>query len=204
MQPAQRRPSAVLSRRSDRIVESCETQTDRRLYSHSFLLFSASIATMSNGNGGGGGSSSSAAAESSTSVLPSAPSPDYDRFWTQASSSAAPHISSIRRRLPHFPSAPLRIQRVSQLDAELLDEELTTMLLEPLKASLAQIKSTLPDRWEPELLALLKLVLYKYSIVDRGASYGAMLQNLRYRNEWAHKGGRESQGIPSIDLTHRD
>lgn len=114
-----------------------------------------------------------------------------EHFWSQASSSSQPRISQIRRRLPHFPSAPLRIQRVSQLDAELLDAELTTMLLEPVKSSMAQIRSTLPDSLEPELLALLKLVLFKYSIWDRGASYGAMLQNLRYRNEWAHRGGRE-------------
>jgi hypothetical protein len=65
------------------------------------------------------------------------------------------------------------------------------MLLEPVKSSMAQIRSTLPDSLEPELLALLKLVLFKYSIWDRGASYGAMLQNLRYRNEWAHRGGCE-------------
>lgn len=114
-----------------------------------------------------------------------------EHFWSQASSSSQPRVSQIRRRLPHFPSAPLRIQRVSQLDAELLDAELTTMLLEPVKASMAQIRSTLPDSLEPELLALLKVVLFKYSIWDRGASYGAMLQNLRYRNEWAHRGGRE-------------
>ena len=80
---------------------------------------------------------------------------------------------------------------MSQLDAELLDAELLNMLVEPVKASLAQIRSTLPDSLEPEILALLRLVLYKYSIWDRGASYGAMLQNLRYRNEWAHRGGRE-------------
>ncbi|PWN22836.1 hypothetical protein BCV69DRAFT_245708 [Microstroma glucosiphilum] len=115
-----------------------------------------------------------------------------EHFWSQASSSSQPRISQIRRRLPHFPSAPLRIQRVSQLDAELLDAELTTMLLEPVKASMAQIRSTLPDSLEPELLALLKVVLFKYSIWDRGASYGAMLQNLRYRNEWAHRGGLQS------------
>ncbi|PWN29762.1 hypothetical protein BDZ90DRAFT_249657 [Jaminaea rosea] len=115
-----------------------------------------------------------------------------DHFWSQAASDAHPRISQIRRRLPHFPSAPLRIQRVSQLDAELLDEELLTLLFEPVKTSLAQIKNTLPDRIEPELLALLKLVLFKYSVWDNGASYGAMLQNLRYRNEWAHRGGLQS------------
>lgn len=136
----------------------------------------------------GGSSSSSAVAGPSSHPMTN----EYDQLWNQASSSANPRISALRRRLPRFPSAPLRIQRVSQLDAELLDEEVTSMLLEPIRSSLSQIKSTLPDQWEPELLALLKLILFKYSIWDRGASYGAMLQNLKYRNEWAHKNGLQS------------
>ncbi|CAO1619986.1 unnamed protein product [Parajaminaea phylloscopi] len=113
-------------------------------------------------------------------------------FWTQAAAEAEPAVGQIRRRLPHFPSAPLRIQRVSQLDAEVLDDELLSLLVQPLKTSLAQIRSTLPDRIEPELYAVLKLILFKYSIWDHGATYGAMLQNLRYRNEWAHRGGLQS------------
>ncbi|CAO1616031.1 unnamed protein product [Sympodiomycopsis kandeliae] len=141
-------------------------------------------------NHGGSGPSPSLSAVAGPSSHPM--SSQYDQLWSQASSAANPRISAIRRRLPRFPSAPLRIQRVSQLDAELLDEEVTSMLLEPIKSSLSQIKSTLPDQWEPELLALLKLVLFKYSIWDRGASYGAMLQNLKYRNEWAHKHGLQS------------
>ncbi|MCO5554340.1 hypothetical protein L7F22_007869 [Adiantum nelumboides] len=117
---------------------------------------------------------------------------EYEPFWQAASNAAQPALSSIRRRLPHFSSPPLRIQRVSQLDAELLDTELTTMLLEPLKAALRNIRVTLPTTLEPELLLVLRLALYKFSIFDRGATYGAMLQNLRYRNEWAHRGGLQS------------
>ncbi|MCO5565670.1 hypothetical protein L7F22_019344 [Adiantum nelumboides] len=116
----------------------------------------------------------------------------YERFWQAANERAEPGQSRIRRRLPHFPSPPLRIQRVSQLDAELLDAELTSMLLEPLKAALRNIRLTLPTTLEPELLLALRLALYKFSIWDRGATYGAMLQNLRYRNEWAHSGGLQS------------
>lgn len=116
----------------------------------------------------------------------------YERFWQAANEAAEPAQNRIRRRLPHFPSPPLRIQRVSQLDAELLDAELTSMLLEPLKAALRNIRLTLPTTLEPELLLALRLALYKFSIWDRGATYGAMLQNLRYRNEWAHSGGLQS------------
>lgn len=120
------------------------------------------------------------------------PSVDYNAYWQSANRAAEPAQSSIRRRLPHFPSPALRIQRVSQLDAEILDSELTSMLLEPVKMALRNIKSTLPLTMEPEMLLVLRLVLYKFSIYERGATYGAMLQNLRYRNEWAHSGGLQS------------
>ena len=116
----------------------------------------------------------------------------YEHFWQAANQNASPAQRSIRQRLPHFSSPPLRVQRVSQLDAELLDAELTSMLLEPVKIALRNIRMTLPTDLEPELLLMLRLVLYKLSIVDRGATYGAMLQNLRYRNEWAHSGGLQS------------
>ncbi|UZJ52394.1 hypothetical protein CBS101457_001714 [Exobasidium rhododendri] len=119
-------------------------------------------------------------------------SPDYDAYWQSANRAAEPIQASLRRRLPHFPSPPLRIQRVSQLDAEILDTELTSMLLEPLKLALRNIKSTLPLTLEPEMLLALRLILYKFSIYERGTTYGAMLQNLRYRNEWAHSGGLQS------------
>lgn len=113
-------------------------------------------------------------------------------FWQAADERAQPAQRSLRRRLAHFPSPPLRVQRVSQLDAELLDAELVSMLLEPVKAALRNIRLTLPTSLEPELLLTLRLVIYKLSVVDKGATYGAMLQNLRYRNEWAHAGGLQS------------
>ncbi len=65
---------------------------------------------------------------------------DLERFWQVSAQDAKPAISSIRRRLPHFPSPPLRVQRVGQLDADLLDQELSEILLAPLKSSLNLIK----------------------------------------------------------------
>jgi peroxin-2 len=122
----------------------------------------------------------------------SSTSTDYESYWQSANLAAEPIQSSIRRRLPRFPSPPLRIQRVSQLDAEILDSELTSMLMEPVKMALRNIKSTLPTTLEHEMLLVLRLILYKFSIYERGTTYGAMLQNLRYRNEWAHRGGLQS------------
>ncbi len=44
------------------------------------------------------------------------------------------------------------------------------------------------ERFEPELLALLNLTLFKLSIYNSSTTYGAQLQNLKYRNERMHKG----------------
>ncbi|KAJ9476844.1 Peroxisomal biogenesis factor [Pseudozyma hubeiensis] len=113
-------------------------------------------------------------------------------FYHSASQAATASIASIRSSLHRFPTPILKIQRVNQLDAELLDRELAELLLDPVKKALGSIRSTLPSDLEPELLLLLKLALFKFSIYDRGASYGSMLQNLKYRNEWAHRGALQS------------
>ncbi|EPQ28782.1 uncharacterized protein PFL1_03585 [Pseudozyma flocculosa PF-1] len=122
------------------------------------------------------------------------PSPPTQRqpFYHDAAHAASTSIENIRKSLHRFPTPILRIQRVNQLDAELLDRELSELLLDPLKKALGLIRSTLPADLEPELLLFLKLILFKFSIWDRGASYGSMLQNLKFRNEWAHKGGLQS------------
>lgn len=131
--------------------------------------------------------------------------PESPPFYHAASQAATASIASIRSSLHRFPTPILKIQRVNQLDAELLDRELAELLLDPVKKALGSIRSTLPSDLEPELLLLLKLALFKFSIVDRGASYGSMLQNLKYRNEWAHRGALQStardQPLSRLQLT---
>lgn len=89
-----------------------------------------------------------------------------------------------------------RITRVGKLDAELLDQELVQVLQEPLHKALNLInvrirphflthnstnrQSALKARFEPELALLIQLTLYKFSVWDSGASYGARLQGLKY------------------------
>jgi peroxin-2 len=163
---------------------------------HTLSFYFTSVYTEYSDAAMGGNEPGSSAGPSSITMAPPVVSTplqtDYESYWQSANRAAEPVQASIRRRLPHFPSPPLRIQRVSQLDAEILDTELTSMLLEPLKMTLRNIKSTLPLTLEPELLLTLRLILYKFSVFERGATYGAMLQNLRYRNEWAHSGGLQS------------
>jgi len=70
--------------------------------------------------------------------------------------------------------------RVGQVDAELLDEELLQLLKGQVGDALKYFGGHLTDDWSAEILAGLRLILWKLSIWDRGTSYGASLQGLRY------------------------
>ncbi|PFH52844.1 hypothetical protein AMATHDRAFT_139077 [Amanita thiersii Skay4041] len=73
-----------------------------------------------------------------------------------------------------------RIIRVGQLDAELLDQELVQLLQEPFSRALSHISTSLQSRYEHELSLFMQLILYKMSVWNTGASYGAKLQDLHY------------------------
>jgi peroxin-2 len=84
--------------------------------------------------------------------------------------------------------------RVGQVDAELLDEELVGLLqnqvgdaLKYFGAGAGQGSSTVKDDWEAEILLALRAVLFKLTIWDHDATYGAALQNLKYTD--ARQGG---------------
>lgn len=70
--------------------------------------------------------------------------------------------------------------RVGQVDAELLDEELLELLKGQVGEGLKFLGSHLRDEWASEILLGLRTVLFKFTIWDNNASYGASLQNLRY------------------------
>ncbi|KAI0921254.1 hypothetical protein AcV5_001094 [Taiwanofungus camphoratus] len=100
--------------------------------------------------------------------------------WQQAWENAQPRLSQIRDSLLSTQSPSPRITRVGQLDAELLDQELGQILKEPLTRALALVNSAWKSRFEPELALLIQLTLYKLSVWNNGASYGATLQGLKY------------------------
>ncbi|KAF8076535.1 peroxisomal biogenesis factor 2 [Lyophyllum atratum] len=100
--------------------------------------------------------------------------------WEEAWNRAQPKLSAIRDTLNTRNSPDPRVIRVGQLDSELLDQELAQVLQEPLNKALHLINASLKARFEPELALLIQLTLYKLSIWNTGASYGAKLQDLRY------------------------
>ena len=71
--------------------------------------------------------------------------------------------------------------RVSQVDAELLDEELVELLKSQVGDALKYFAGGhLQDDWSAEILLALRAVLFKLTVWDHDATYGAALQNLKF------------------------
>ncbi|KAG8934230.1 peroxisome assembly protein (Peroxin-2) [Tulasnella sp. 417] len=101
-------------------------------------------------------------------------------FWQQAWVEAQPTLEAVERRLASITHGLPRVIRVGQLDAELLDQELLAMLKQPISTSLSHIKSAWASQYDLELSLLIQTLLYKYSVWDTGATYGAKLQDLTF------------------------
>ncbi|KAK7205695.1 Pex12 amino terminal region-domain-containing protein [Myxozyma melibiosi] len=69
--------------------------------------------------------------------------------------------------------------RVGQLDAAILDDELFEIFKNQIWDGSKFIHSAIKDHYTTELCLLLKLVLWKFTVWDNSASYGLLLQNLR-------------------------
>ncbi|RAO71286.1 uncharacterized protein BHQ10_007298 [Talaromyces amestolkiae] len=72
------------------------------------------------------------------------------------------------------------IFRVGQVDAELLDEELLGLLKGQVGEALKYFGAHARDEWSSEIQLALRAILFKLSIWDHDASYGASLQGLQY------------------------
>ncbi|KAJ5994650.1 hypothetical protein N7451_010374 [Penicillium sp. IBT 35674x] len=70
--------------------------------------------------------------------------------------------------------------RVGQVDAELLDEELLGLMKGQVGDALKYFGPQMREDWSHEILFALRAILFKLSIWDHNASYGAALQGLRY------------------------
>ena len=112
----------------------------------------------------------SAAQDTSTRFLARLPFP-FNGF-ASASLSVWDSIKGRQGTRPEF--------RVGQVDAELLDEELLELLKGQVGEAFKYLGSHITDSYTPEILLALRLVLFKLSIWNNNASYGAHLQGLRY------------------------
>jgi len=101
--------------------------------------------------------------------------------WHNAWDNAQPALGSLQNSFTNLSDPGSRVIRVSQLDAESLDTDLVQLLQDPLNKALATVNSSLKSRFDPELTLIIQLTLYKLSVWNIGATYGAKLQDLRYR-----------------------
>ncbi|GBF87723.1 hypothetical protein Rsub_00434 [Raphidocelis subcapitata] len=83
------------------------------------------------------------------------------------------------------PPWPLRVLRSTQLDALRLDAELLSMLREQFARVFAFFQPGRVADFEPELNALLALMIFRLSVWAGCATPGSELMNLRYRDEGA-------------------
>ncbi|KAI0375698.1 peroxisomal biogenesis factor 2 [Pilatotrama ljubarskyi] len=123
-----------------------------------------------------------------------------DQSWQDAWTDAQRRIPRIQADVAAAPSPHPRITRVGKVDAELLDEELVQLLKEPLTRALSLINSAFKTQLEPELALLIHLVLYKFSVWDQGASYGAKLQGLKYAPSPSTSRFRTASGLAASTL----
>ncbi|CAL1700537.1 unnamed protein product [Somion occarium] len=108
--------------------------------------------------------------------MSSSPPSSWHQLWEEAQ----PRLRSIQEALSSQNTPSARVIRVGQLDAELLDQELVQLLQEPVGKALNLIRSAFTSQYQPELTLLIQLILYKFSVWNSGASYGARLQGLKY------------------------
>ncbi|KAF9268116.1 peroxisomal biogenesis factor 2 [Marasmius fiardii PR-910] len=116
--------------------------------------------------------------------------------WEQVWNNVQPSLNTIKDHLRAIKAPNTRVIRVGQLDSELLDQELVHLLRDPLMKSLSTINALWSRRLEPELTMGIQLALYRFSIWNSGASYGAKLQGLRYITPTRSNETLAPSGIP--------
>ncbi|KAJ1966065.1 peroxisome assembly protein (Peroxin-2) [Dipsacomyces acuminosporus] len=115
--------------------------------------------------------------DSNPSSLPQeSPRQQWKRTWSATNSHLQANIgkNAVRTAVP-------RNSRVNKLDADLLDDELTDMLREPVSNAMSLIRPGFVDKYRLEIDTAIKAVLFWLSVGShRRATYGQSLQNLTY------------------------
>jgi hypothetical protein len=121
-------------------------------------------------------------------------------LWTDGLSKELQQtVKTIQHKRPRAGQTPptLDVPRVSQWDAQMLDDEVMDLLKEQLRSALRFLPNSerfLSDR-EPELLAFLRLILWTFTIRLGEPTAGLALQNLRFRNEGSYDGPAHLSGL---------
>ncbi|KAI8469203.1 MAG: Pex12 amino terminal region-domain-containing protein [Monoraphidium minutum] len=139
------------------------------------------VARDAHGMGGSSGASGSGSGPGAPAGPPPPPLPA--EAWQQEYLQSLPEQQRLLSAAP--PPWPLRVLRSTQLDALRLDEELLAMLREQFARVFALFRPGRVADLEPELNALLSLLIFRLSVWAGRATPGSELMNLRYRDERA-------------------
>ena len=80
-----------------------------------------------------------------------------------------------------MPASPY-VSRINQIDAAQLDEEIYKVLRSQVKEITKYQPGERIDRWQPEIDALLKFFIWKFSLRHGKSTFGQQLLNLHYGN----------------------
>ncbi|XP_050413023.2 peroxisome biogenesis factor 2 [Patella vulgata] len=80
-------------------------------------------------------------------------------------------------------SEPVKALRVGQLDADELDNEVLNLTKSQLNHVFKYLQTGVFARYNPEINALLKLVLWKFTVFASGATIGQQILNIQYRDK---------------------
>lgn len=110
---------------------------------------------------------------------------DVDRDFTLFREWQDGAIPKLEKRTPQN---SLDVMRVNQLDAAVLDLELTRMLLGQALNIFKYFSPLSVDQWRPELEAVLQLCIFRYTLFQNRASPGEALLNIEARADPAPQG----------------
>jgi len=127
--------------------------------------------------------------------------PGRERPWVKEWERTSPLLNSLAAKLSERTPAPLQILRVNQLDASLLDNELTSIIKTSFTKIFSLFKPSLTDRFSPELDALLHFIMFRLSLYAVGSTYGQSLQNLTYRDERRNYQGMDDSFVAKLNAS---
>jgi peroxin-2 len=90
-----------------------------------------------------------------------------------------PELEQLQAAVMGLPVPELIVPRVDQLDAGVLDAELTKLLHMQLQRVCSLFPQGFMERYKHELDALLRLLLWRFTVWEQAPTPGMRLQNLR-------------------------
>ncbi|EGC36519.1 hypothetical protein DICPUDRAFT_150983 [Dictyostelium purpureum] len=145
-----------------------------------------------------------ALSNSNVSRVESSSSVSYEHSdWNKVYNSEREKLLNINKEIQSIKRPSTTIVRVSQLDSARLDEEILDLLRSQFMKIFSFFKPNFIQRFQPEINAILKSIIFKLSIFNLGTTYGNQLQNLTFRNEKAFDPNRGSDQLTKLTLRQK-